>query len=198
MPPKLGHPDPLQWRCRHLPSSSPSCCPQAQWPCPCCRHLHSPRSPRGFGVGPCGAAGGRAAEQAWLLLAPQLPSAPRGKGSRGAFPCSSLALGLAWLPEMLTMSALKYIKLFYRLYRKSFALKREAFSIISAEVYSPVLCQTGVRHTPQAGRVVLSIPISPPSLLCFPAAAALRPTAEGQSCPSRVCLTGKAEFIGAV
>lgn len=99
---------------------------------------------------------------------------------------------------MLTMPTLKYVKLFYRLYRKGVILHKTGFQHRFCRGVFPVLCWIGVRPVAPAGRVVLSIPISPPSLLCFPAAAVLLPTAEGQSHPSRVCLTGKVEFTGAV
>lgn len=132
--------------------------------------------------GGCG--GGRGdAEQTWSCW---LPSVPRGeKGSRGEFSYSSLTFSLAHLPKMLTMSTLKYVKLFYRLYRKDC---HPPWGGLLAS-----FLQRSIPHTlpgsspPRApGRVVLRLPVSPPSLLCFPAAAALPPAAEGLCHPSPV------------
>lgn len=96
LPPEPQHPEPLWWRCQHLPSLSPSWCPQARWPCPCYWCLHSPPpSPELLGMSPVALQGRELQSRLGSRWGCRLPSAPGGKGSRGVFSCSGLTLALA-------------------------------------------------------------------------------------------------------
>lgn len=175
----------------HLPSPSSSCCPQAQWLCPFGWLPYLAGSCAGSTVTP---APGVLETDPVVLQQGEMQSGPGaagsplcrgGKGSRGEFSYSSLTFSLACLPKMLTMSTLKYVKLFYRLYRKD--CHPPCGGLLASFLQRSIPCTLPGSSRPHApGRVGLSLPVSPPSLLCFPAAAALPPTAEGQSHPSHV------------